>query len=168
MTIFRFLILGPLSILCLQSIAQVADLQRDKNITWIGEFYSDFVTEQRLENKLKTADNYVTPLKYINASEGSASEEYVLQNIVLQAIKLGKVKIYTDENCTKQVTYDDICNHDSVSTINIDTYETEVKVMANTPRLNKLEAFRAHQILFYNAKKVWGADSVNCFDASMA
>jgi hypothetical protein len=45
MKFLKILILGPLSILSLKSTAQVEDLMRDKNITWIGEFTSDFVVE---------------------------------------------------------------------------------------------------------------------------
>lgn len=37
----RLYFLGPLSILCLQITAQVDDLMRDKNITWIAESYND-------------------------------------------------------------------------------------------------------------------------------
>jgi hypothetical protein len=46
MNVLRLLFLGPLSILCFQSTAQVDDLMRDKNITWIAESYNDFLTDE--------------------------------------------------------------------------------------------------------------------------
>jgi Gliding motility associated protein GldN len=148
----RLYFLGPLSILCLQITAQVDDLMRDKNITWIAESYNDIVTDQALEGKINSATNFVIPLKYVNITEGSVSEEFTLQNIILEAVKNGQLKIYQDENCKIETSYDAICPHDSISSVNPYTYEYEVKVMAVLPFI-KLSLFQAHQILFYNAKK---------------
>ena len=52
MNALRCLVLVPLSILCLQSTAQVEDLMRDKNITWMVESYNDFLIDYMAKKKL--------------------------------------------------------------------------------------------------------------------
>jgi Gliding motility associated protein GldN len=153
MKALQLLFLLPLSILCSKSTAQVDDLMRNKDITWIVESSSTVVIDQRMEGKIDGATNFVTPLKYINTTERAVSEEFTLQNIILEAIKQGKLKIYRDRDCKEPMTYDDACQHDSILSINPNTYETEVKVVANTPLINRLVAFRTHQIVYYNTKK---------------
>ncbi len=152
MKALRLYFLGPLSILCLQITAQVDDLMRDKNITWMAESYNNFVIDQALEGKINNASNFVTPLKYVNITEGSMSEEFTLQNIILEAVKQGKLKIYQDEICKTETSYDAICRHDSICSVNPYTYKFEVKLTEGLPFI-KLSLFQAHQILFYNAKK---------------
>lgn len=154
MNALRLLFLGPLSILCFHSTAQVEDLMRDKNITWIAEYYNDVVTEQAMEGKMPSATNFITPLKYVNITEGAASETFVLQNIVLEAVKEGQLRIYSDANCKIPITYDAICRHDSIQHINPATYEQDVKVVSGLPWLGKFSGFQIRQIIFYNAKKV--------------
>jgi hypothetical protein len=153
MKALRLYFLGPLSILCFQITAQVEDLMKDKNITWIAEYYNDIVTDQMMEGKISSATNFVTPLKYINITEGAASEDFTLQTIVLDAVKNGQLKIYQDENCKIETSYDAICRHDSIASVNPYTYEFEVKVTTGLHGINAFSIFRCHQILFYNAKK---------------
>jgi hypothetical protein len=153
MNLLRLLFLGPLSILCFHSTAQVDDLMRDKNITWIAESYNDVVTDQVMEGKISSATNFVTPLKYVNLAEGNASEEFILQNIVLEAVKKGELNIYRDCDCKIATTYNDICTHDTITQINPNTYETENKIVAGLSWSRQFTVFRSHQIFFYNAKK---------------
>ena len=46
MNLLRILILLPLSIFSDKLSAQIEDLMRDKNITWIAETYNDFQMEE--------------------------------------------------------------------------------------------------------------------------
>jgi hypothetical protein len=62
MKTLQLLFLLPLSILCSKSTAQVDDLMRDKNITWIAESYNDFMTDSRAEEKIGKELSRIIPL----------------------------------------------------------------------------------------------------------
>jgi hypothetical protein len=81
----RLYFLGPLSILCFQSTAQVEDLMKDKNITWIAESYTDVVTEGIMQDKIGKPMNQVIPLKFLNTNEEILPENFILQGLLLEA-----------------------------------------------------------------------------------
>ncbi len=154
MSILKILFLGPLSILCLEMSAQVDDLLKNKNITWIAESYNDFLTEQATEDKVGKQISRVTQLKYLNIKEDAVEETSVFQNILMNAVKEGKVTLYPDDNCRQSPFPPSILMRvDTIVQINPTTYEQIYRVIYNYPQPEDIVFFRAHQIIFYDAQK---------------
>lgn len=152
MNLKKILILLPLSIFNFILSAQVEDLMRDKNITWIAETYNDFQLEEAHEKLIGKKLNAVTPLKFMDIEEGNSSEEFVFQEFLMKALLKEQVTVFKNDNCTDITTYGK--RVDSITVINPITFETSL----STPITNILipqfyPFFRAHQIVFYNAKK---------------
>jgi hypothetical protein len=156
MTALRLRFLLPLSILCLQMTAQVEDLMRDKNITWIAESYNDFLTDASAEEKIGKRISGVRLLKFYNPNGEDMPEEFVLQNFILELAKTDKLAIYKDDKCTQPTTYGKASG--SVDTIDLEdvtTYETKTCTMGKGwIRDEQILFFRAHQILYYDSSKV--------------
>ncbi len=89
----RLYFLGPLSILCFQITAQVDDLMKDKNITWMAESYNDFLTDERAEEKIGKRISGVRMLKFYNPAEDGIPEEFLLQNCILELTKKSREEI---------------------------------------------------------------------------
>jgi hypothetical protein len=149
MKALHLLILLPLSILCSKSTAQVDDLMRDKNITWIAETYNDFMSDKVVENVIGKRLNDVTTLKFINNTEGVSSEKFALQQFILNAVKDKKLTIFKRADCKESMNYDDICKFDSLVGSN-----NKIIVRRNEIPVKNIPFFRAHQILFYDSSKV--------------
>jgi hypothetical protein len=149
MKFLHLLILGPLSILSLKSTAQVEDLMRDKNITWIGEFTTDYVVEGSKALDTLGYTNSSKILKYLNPKT-----DYFLDDDTPFESKIRysnhRKSIFNDSSLKRKWTYYDI---DTIVRINPMTGEKEYVipyVQFNPP--NPPHFYRAHQILFYNSK----------------
>jgi hypothetical protein len=144
----RLCFLLPLSIFCSQITAQVEDLMRDKNITWIAESYNDLFTEQIIEEKIGKWLNKLTPLKFSNLTEEYVPDGYALQHFILEAAKASKLNIYNDVDCKNRINYDDICRFDTI-------FEgSKLKVERHEPSAEDHPFFRARQVVFYDSSKV--------------
>jgi Gliding motility associated protein GldN len=153
MKFLKILILGPLSILSLKSTAQVEDLMRDKNITWIGEFTSDFVVEGY--KLLDTSDNVNSSrlLKYSNTNmDFSFDEETPLFAKIRNAGRDETPVTYEDSTCVKKINpYTTV---DTIEAINPITDEKVHKLafrcfyIPPTPRF-----YRVKQVLYYDKRK---------------
>ena len=126
--------------------AQIEDLIKNKNITWIAESYIDFMTEQAHQDSIGKRLTRVTRLKFLNPTEKYFDDDFVFQNIFIDAVKSGKVAIFKDENCKTPTFYNEIKNLDTLP-----NYNNEVKLAIN-PR--NIFIFRARQIIFYDSSKV--------------
>lgn len=87
----RLCFLVPLSIFCCQMTAQVDDLMRDKNITWIAESYNDFLTDESAAETIGKRISGARLLKFYNPTEGGMPEEFVLQDFILELAKAGQL-----------------------------------------------------------------------------
>jgi hypothetical protein len=156
MNLLRLLFLGPLSILCLKSTAQVDDLMRDKNITWIAESYNDFLTDASAEEKIGKRLSVAKMLKFYNPTESDMPEAFVLQNYILELAKAEKLTIYKDDRCTQEVSYSSVISWiDSFRFIEPTTYYVNrCRLGANFIAEEDILFFRAHQILYYDSSKV--------------
>jgi hypothetical protein len=155
MNVLRLLFLGPLSILCLQSTAQVDDLVRDRNITWIAESYNDFLTDASAEEKIGKRLSVAKMLKFYNPTESDMPEAFVLQNYILELAKAEKLTIYKDDRCTQEVSYSSVISWiDSFRFIEPTTYDNRCRLGASFIAEEDILFFRAHQILYYDSKKV--------------
>lgn len=156
MTSLRLCFLGPLSILCFQIAAQVDDLMKDKNITWMAESYNDFVTDQAVDKYFTKQLSIVTPLKFLNIKEQPVPEDFVFERLLMEAVNANKIAIYKDANCKIVGSKEDLVFIDTVQICFRADPETGATfwVSKTYPDGEGIYFFRAHQILYYNAKKV--------------
>ena len=77
--------------------AQIEDLIKDKNITWIAESYIDFMTEQAHQDSIGKRLTRITRLKFLNPTEKYFEDDFVFQSIFINAVKSGKIAIFKDE-----------------------------------------------------------------------
>ena len=152
----RLCFLLPLSIFCYQMTAQVDDLMRDKNITWIAESYNDFLTDYMAQEKLGKRISGVRLLKFYNPNGEDMPEEFVLQHFILELAKADKLAIYKDDKCTQPTTYGKASGSvDTLDLENITTYETKTCRMVEGLIYDEdILFFRAHQIVYYDSSKV--------------
>jgi hypothetical protein len=143
----------PLSIFTLKLSAQIEDLMRDKNITWIAETYNDFQLEEVHEKLIGKKLNIVTPLKFMDSQEGNFSEEFVFQEFLIEALANEKSEIFEDANCQKRLKWGK--KVDTITTIDPFTLKTKLGTAISNYYHQPIAFlhFRAHQIVSYNAKK---------------
>jgi hypothetical protein len=153
MKFLKTLILGPLSILSLKSTAQVEDLMRDKNITWIGELTTDFVVEGY--QALDTSDNLNSSrlLKYSNTDmDFSFDEETPLFAKIRNAGRDETPVTYEDSTCIKQIN--PYTTEDTIETIDPITNEKVRKIVFGGFYIPPAPKFyRAKQVLYYDKRK---------------
>jgi hypothetical protein len=155
MKALRLYFLGPLSILCFQITAQVEDLMKDKNITWIAESYNDFMTDVTMEKELPKEISRLTSLKFLNINEKILPESFVLETLLMEAVKNPNSVIYKDANCQNPILYDSICEFESICQMfDPDQSYKGPKFFRHEPNPESVVFFKAHQILYYDSKKV--------------
>ncbi len=154
MKMLKILLLAPLSILCLKTTAQIDDLLKNKDITWIAEVYNDFSVDEALNTRSEEKLNYATPLKFVNSPKGVSEEKFALHEWLFNAFESGELPIFEDESCTKRYTSKVLWGADSVNFIDPTTYKSRVEVVINKPNFNyDMTLLRAKQVVYYNAKK---------------
>lgn len=154
MKALQLLFLGPLSIFCLKSTAQVEDLMRNKNITWIAESYNNFLTDSLIpmvEEKIGKRISGATMLKFYNPAAEDMPEEFVLQNFILELAKKEKLPIYKDDKCTQSVSYDIASGKIDTDSVGQIVYELKCTMGKGMLFCENILFFRAHQILYYDS-----------------
>ena len=82
MKTLKLLFLLPLSILSLSMFAQIDDLMRNKDITWVAETYTDFVFDESVEGKLgENIPNSVIVLKFLNKKQEDMDERTAINEL---------------------------------------------------------------------------------------
>ena len=153
MKTLKLLFLLPLSILSLELSAQIDDLLRDKDITWVAESYNDFIIdESRLDKKDKVMSR-TNPLKFINNSEDVLDDRYAIQQWIVTAARNGKFRIYADSDCLNPINANHIWSRDSIYVMNPNTFELQMKVVPNHIDPERIVGFKARQVVYYNARK---------------
>ncbi len=154
MKALKLLFLLPLSILSISMSAQIADLMRHKDITWIAETYTDFVFDEDEEKKLgENVPNSVMVLKFLNKKQEDIDERTVINEWLSEAVENGRLTIYEDDNCTKPCTMHAVLGADTLIVIDPNTYVERMIVQERNIRNYNVSLFRAKQIVFYDAKK---------------
>jgi hypothetical protein len=150
MKFLKILILGPLSILSLKSTAQVEDLMRDKNITWIGEFTSDFVVEGY---KVLDTSEYINSsklLKFFNPSDNFFLDSETPFESKIRGSE-NRINVYNDSLFTSKWPYYGV---DTIERIDSVTKEKKYYIVyAQWNPLPTPRFYKARQILFYDKKK---------------
>jgi Gliding motility associated protein GldN len=155
--IIPFLLL-PLSIFSQNSSTNFLDLMKHKNITWVTEYYNDFIVNQYAEQVVGENMSKVKTLKYLNETESSDEEHYV-QELVVEAAKKGLFTMYKDADCLEKISFDSMEQkyHDRVESIKMNQpieYSGKIKCTFGNEymiNLNNISFFRAHQIIFYDS-----------------
>ena len=154
MKTLKLLFLLPLSILSLSMSAQIDDLMRNKDITWVAETYTDFVFDESVEGKLgENIPNSVIVLKFLNKKQEDMDERTAINEWLSEAVESGRLTIYEDDNCTKPCSMHAVLGADTLIAIDPNTYEQRMIVREKNIRNYNVSLFRAKQIVFYDAKK---------------
>ena len=153
MKALKLLFLLPLSMLSLKTTAQIDDLFKNKDITWIAEAYNDFVIDESFEARAFEKPNHVIPLKFVNRKDDIVEERFAMQEWLINAIERGRLPIFEDEFCTKRRDSKGIFGADSLFILDPVTFKTSVMAADNKPHFESIPLFRAKQIIYYNAKK---------------
>lgn len=153
MNALKILFLLSLSMLNFKMTAQIDDLLKNKDITWIAETYNDFAIHESFEADAGQNSSRSIPLKLINKSQGMLSETYAIQEWLIEAVKNEQLPIFDDENLKQKQSYKIITNADIITEIDPITFLTRVKVVVNNLYIPNILLFRAKQIIFYNSKK---------------
>jgi hypothetical protein len=153
MKALKILFLLPLSMLSFKMTAQVDDLLKNKDITWIAETYNDFLINESLAGKSDGNKSRSMPLKLVNKKEETLDNSTAIMQWLATAIESEKILIYRDSNCTERLNAHNFWSADSISQINPYTHEIEIKVTPNHVNPERISSFRARQIVYYNAKK---------------
>ncbi len=151
MTTLKILFLLPLSILYLKTSAQIDDLLKNKDITWIAETYNDFLTEAAHADKIGKEISRVTPLKFLNIKEDSREEGFVFQNILMQVVQEGKMAFYDDADCKTPLSPNALMRFDTIERESM-TYERKFMVIVKVIPYDDILFFRARQVVFYDSK----------------
>jgi hypothetical protein len=154
MKCLRLYFLGILSILCFQSTAQVDDLMKDKNITWMAESYNDFLTDAITIEKIGKEISRAKTLKFYNPTEGDIPEEFVLQYFILELAKNKKIPIYKDDKCMEPISYEIASGEKDTDELGHDVFETKCTMGKGWIFTEELLFFRAHQILFFDSSNI--------------
>jgi Gliding motility associated protein GldN len=141
-------------LLPLFSSAQVSDLMNNKDITWIIESNNDFMMSQAHEKVIGKQLNEIAKLKYINLSKNNVEDDFIFQNILMEAVKKGTLTIYQDSNCTIPKTYKSLNSIDTISMFTPEPNSSGVKIIENEIDPSSIYIFRARQIVYFNAKKI--------------
>ena len=154
MRALKLLFLLPLSIMSLNMSAQIDDLMRNKDITWIAETYIDFVFDESEDKQLGgNIPNSVIVLKYLNNKQEDIDEKTAINEWLSEAVESGRLIIYEDDNCTKPCSMHAVLGADTLIALDPNTYEERLIVQEKNIRNYKVSLFRAKQIVYYNAKK---------------
>jgi hypothetical protein len=151
MKILKILFLLPLSILSLKMAAQVDDLLKNKDITWVAEVYNDFQTSESHTEIIGKSLSRVTLLKFLNNEKKTINERFSFQTMLLHALSEKKITTYKDEDC-KIKNPDWASGYDSLVVIDPTTYKEDLKLVTRCIWVGDFLVFRARQIVFYNAK----------------
>ncbi len=153
MKTLKILLFLPLSIFCLKMSAQIDDLLRNKDITWVAEVYNDFQTSSIGFEKSGRNMNDVTLLKFLNKKEVSLGETAFLQTLIVNAVVEERIPCYKDDDCKiKNIKWRPNFI-DTILQIDPTTYEEKVKVVNSCFYVMDILFFRAHQIIYYDVKK---------------
>jgi hypothetical protein len=153
MKTLKILILLPLSILSVKMTAQIDDLLKNKDITWMAEVFNDFVIDESFEARAFEKPNHVIPLKFVNNKNGIVEERFAMQEWLENAIKSGKLPVFDSEFCTKRRIPYTLIGRDSLLLVDPITYKTTMHVTVPKLHFEFIPLFRAKQVIYYNAKK---------------
>ena len=92
MKALKILFLLPLSIMSLQMSAQIDDLLRNKDITWVAESYNDFVIDESRLDQIGKKTSRTNPLKLINNSEEVLDDRFAIQQWIVAAARNEKLR----------------------------------------------------------------------------
>ena len=134
--------------------AQVADLLKNKNITWVTESYNDFNADVTLRDSVEIGLSHNVRLKILNLKETHLYNSYSFQDILLESVKSGKTPIYKDSDCKIVTKYDSIRIIDTIVSVDTNTHKPKIMVVEQGINPWDIFVFRARQVIFYDAEKV--------------
>ena len=134
--------------------AQIDDLLKNKDISWVAEISTDLVLDNP-DSAVEKGLNWIRTLKLLPNQKVSGSDDRLeFSYIIHDAIKSDKIPFYSDSTCQKQIFAKTITYIDTV----IKCFEPmpdgkSYFLLYHFPKPTDFKVFRAQQIVFYNSKK---------------
>ncbi len=135
--------------------AQYDDLQKDKNITWMAEFFHDhsFALNKSSSNDLIKLIKFEGDAS--NFSNNNTSNWVV--NWIHSGIKSNEFDFFKDANLSKALTAEEVdglvAKIDTVTTFNTDTYQEMIQIIKVELSSNDIQGLRVKQIIYYDQKQ---------------
>ncbi len=133
--------------------AQIDDLLRNRDITWVAEVYNDFIIDESFESKVGDGKSRSTSLKLVNKSEDFLEDKYAIQKWLMAAVENKKVTAYSDSDCRFKINPDSMGNWSMLPVVNPHTQKTDYVEQIQRYGYEDITAFRARQIIYYDSKK---------------
>ena len=130
--------------------AQIDDLLKNKDITWVAEISTDFIVdnpdlaEEKDLNRIRTIK--LLPNLKVSGIYDRLEFSYIIHN----AIKTDKIRFYADSTCQNRIYAKTLIRLDTVSPCFAPTPVSFV--LYQFCEIEDLKTFRVRQIIFYNAK----------------
>ncbi|MBL7813463.1 MAG: hypothetical protein JNL70_00560 [Saprospiraceae bacterium] len=132
--------------------AQIDDLLKNKNITWVAEISTDFYVDNP-DLAEEKGTNSIRTLKLLPNLKVSGSDDRLeFSSIMLDVILKDKIPFYADSNCQNKIFAKALIRVDTISPCF--SPEPTAYVISQVYEPTDFKAYRIRQILFYNAKTV--------------
>ena len=133
--------------------AQIADLLKNRDITWVAEINTDFIVDNPDLAEEKNL-NHIRTLKLLpNPNISGLDDRLEFANILLEAIYSKKIAIYDDSTCQNPMDFRRFAGADTITQIDPITYETKIVAVERRHGTWSFRYLRVRQIVFYDAKR---------------
>ena len=135
--------------------AQVEDLMKNDSITWIAEWYADYLLDD-FDARDSISNNSLGIIKYLNRDDYDFKENrYFLSERLWKAVEKNEIKVYSDLNLTKilskDVAFSDL-KHRHGSKEDSLNYETRDCMSYKWSSID-VQFYRVRQIIYYLPSK---------------
>lgn len=154
-SVVRFILILILSFSSQFLMGQYEDLQKDKNIIWVAEFFNDYsfsLMDSEREHLVKLIKFKGDASNLVDANHSRWIVEWIFNNAID-----GHYDCYKDSGLTQPLSGKDlnglITTSDTIVTFNPDTYEEMIQVVKNEIYTQQINSLRVNQVIYYDKKK---------------
>jgi hypothetical protein len=165
---FFALLLCSANVLAQTPAEQIAKLQKDPNVVWIGEFYRDYEDldngyegrniDRRVPDTLRNGSILYTHRQktgILKLERRTPATDY-WQNYFWKQIIDPKVKVFADADLSKPLSDADkkkyIVQNDTIILFDPETFTEKLTTNINEINPDDIYAYRMRQLVYYNAK----------------
>ncbi len=153
MRIKNLLLLNLLWLNLLPLSAQINDLLKNKDITWVAEISTDLIVDNP-DSAFEKGINSVRTIKLLPNPLVSGYDDHLeFSYIIHDVIKSDKIPFYVDSTCEKRAFFKDVSHLDTIIACFQPFYDGKVHTISFFHNPEEFKSFRVRQIVFYNAKR---------------
>jgi hypothetical protein len=154
MPIKKHLLFNLLWLNMLPLSAQINDLLKNKDITWVAEISTDLIVDNP-DSAYEKGLNSVRTIKLLpNPLVSGIDDHLEFSYIIHDAIKSEKITFYSDSICQKRVFFKDVSRLDTLIVCFQQFYDDKVHTYTSFHQPEDFYSFRVRQVVFYDAKRI--------------